>query len=107
MNVMLVSVTERTKEIGVRRAMGATERDILRQFLTESVLQCVVGGVIGVGIGFGCALALRKFTDFPAAVQTWVAIMGVIISSGIGLFFGIYPAVKASHLDPVVALRTE
>lgn len=107
MNVMLVSVTERTKEIGVRRAVGATQADVLRQFLTESVLQCVVGGAIGVAGGFLCALALRKFTDFPAAVQTWVAMLGVILSSIIGLFFGIYPAVKASKLDPVAALRTE
>jgi putative ABC transport system permease protein len=107
MNVMLVSVTERTKEIGVRRAVGATQRDILRQFLTESVMQCVMGGAIGVVIGFGCALALRTFTAFPAAVQTWVAMLGVILSSGIGLFFGIYPAVKASRLDPVTALRAE
>jgi putative ABC transport system permease protein len=107
MNVMLVSVTERTKEIGVRRAVGATQADILQQFLTESVLQCLMGGGAGVMIGFGCALALREFTSFPAAVQTWVAIVGVVLSSGIGLFFGIYPAVKASKLDPVAALRTE
>ena len=107
MNVMLVSVTERTKEIGVRRAVGATQPDILRQFLTESVLQCLVGGGIGVGIGFACALALRQFTSFPAAVQGWVAALGVVLSSIIGLFFGIYPAVKASKLDPVVALRAE
>ena len=107
MNVMLVSVTERTKEIGVRRAVGATQRDILRQFLTESVMQCLLGGAIGVVIGFSCALALRTFTAFPAAVQTWVAMLGVILSSGIGLFFGIYPAVKASRLDPVAALRAE
>jgi putative ABC transport system permease protein len=107
MNVMLVSVTERTKEIGVRRAVGATRADVLQQFLTESVLQCVVGGVIGVAAGFACAMALRQFTSFPAAVQTWVAVLGVVLSSIIGLFFGIYPAVKASHLDPVTALRTE
>jgi len=107
MNVMLVSVTERTKEIGVRRAVGATQSDVLHQFLAESVLQCLIGGAIGVLIGFGCALALRTLTDFPAAVQTWVAILGVLLSSIIGLFFGIYPAVKASKLDPVVALRTE
>jgi putative ABC transport system permease protein len=107
MNVMLVSVTERTKEIGVRRAVGATQTDVLRQFLTESVIQCIIGGGVGVSIGFGCALALREFTSFPASVQIWVATLGVVISSVIGLFFGIYPAVKASKLDPVVALRSE
>ncbi len=107
MNVMLVSVTERTKEIGVRRAVGATQADVLRQFLTESVLQCLFGGGAGVWIGFGCALALRQFTSFPASVQVWVACLGVVLSSLIGLFFGIYPAVKASKLDPVVALRSE
>jgi putative ABC transport system permease protein len=107
MNVMLVSVTERTKEIGVRRAVGATQADVLHQFLTESVIQCLIGGAVGVGIGFGCALALRELTSFPASVQGWVATMGVAISSIIGLFFGIYPAVKASKLDPVVALRAE
>src|SRR6266542_939512 len=107
MNVMLVSVTERTKEIGVRRAVGATQRDILRQFLTESVMQCLLGGAIGVVIGFGCALALRTFTAFPASVQTWVALLGVLLRSLIGVFFGIYPAIRAARLDPVVALRSE
>jgi putative ABC transport system permease protein len=107
MNVMLVSVTERTKEIGIRRAIGATQNDIMRQFLTESIVQCLVGGTIGVAVGFLCALALREFTAFPAAVQTWVALLGVFLSSAIGLFFGIYPATRASKLDPVVALRSE
>src|ERR1039457_6907226 len=107
MNVMLVSVTERTKEIGVRRAVGASQRDIRRQFLAESVVQCLFGGLIGIGIGFLCALALRTFTAFPASVQTWVAILGMALSSVIGLFFGIYPAIRAARLDPVVALRSE
>jgi len=107
MNVMLVSVTERTKEIGIRRAMGATQDDILRQFLSESVIQCLVGGGIGISIGFLCALALRSFTSFPASVQAWVAILGLVLSSMIGLFFGIYPATRAAKLDPVVALRSE
>jgi putative ABC transport system permease protein len=107
MNVMLVSVTERTREIGVRRAMGATQSDILHQFLTESLLQCLIGGAAGIGIGFGCALALRTLTSFPASVKMWVALLGVAISSTIGLFFGIYPARKAARLDPVTALRTE
>jgi putative ABC transport system permease protein len=107
MNVMLVSVTERTKEIGIRRAIGASAGDILRQFLTESVIQCLVGGIFGVGIGFLCAALLRQFTDFPAAVQVKVAVLGVILSSAIGLFFGIYPATRAARLDPVEALRAE
>lgn len=107
MNVMLVSVTERTKEIGVRRAMGATQNDILRQFLTEAVVQCMIGGMVGIAAGFLFALALRTFTSFPAAVQTWVAVLGVVLSSIIGLFFGIYPATQAAKLDPVVALRSD
>ncbi|MBZ5648175.1 MAG: ABC transporter permease [Acidobacteriia bacterium] len=107
MNVMLVSVTERTKEIGVRRAMGATQRDIRRQFLLESVLQCMIGGAAGIVGGFVCAVALRNFTSFPASVQTWVALLGLFLSSAIGLFFGIYPATRAARLDPVEALRAE
>jgi putative ABC transport system permease protein len=107
MNVMLVSVTERTKEIGIRRAMGATQQDIMRQFLSESVIQCLVGGAIGILFGFVVALALRTFTSFPASVQVWVALLGLTLSSMIGLFFGIYPATRAAKLDPVVALRTE
>ncbi len=107
MNVMLVSVTLRRREIGVRRAVGATQRDILRQFMAESLLQCVAGGLIGITLGFLVALALRTITPFPASVQTWVAMLGVFLSSGVGLFFGIYPAFRASRLDPVVALRSD
>jgi putative ABC transport system permease protein len=107
MNVMLVSVTERTKEIGIRRAVGATQGDIRRQFLVESVLQCLVGGAFGIGAGFLFAMLLRTFTEFPASVQPWVAVLGLVLSSSIGLFFGIYPAVRASRLDPVEALRAE
>ena len=107
MNVMLVSVSLRRREIGVRRAVGATKRDILRQFMVESVMQCIAGGIAGISMGFLVALALRTYTPFPASVQTWVAILGVILSSTVGLFFGIYPAVRASQLDPVVALRSD
>ncbi len=107
MNIMLVSVTERTKEIGIRRACGARQADILRQFLTESVVLCVAGGVAGVLFGFVAALVVRRLADFPADVRLWVAALGVTLSSAIGLFFGIYPAVKAARLDPVVALRAE
>jgi putative ABC transport system permease protein len=107
MNVMLVSVTLRKREIGVRRAVGATRLDILRQFILESVVQCIVGGVAGISLGFLVALALRVYTPFPASVQTWVAGLGVILSSAVGLFFGVYPALRASRLDPVVALRSD
>jgi putative ABC transport system permease protein len=107
MNVMLVSVTLRRREIGVRRAVGATQRDILRQFMFESVIQCIAGGIAGISMGFLVALLLRTYTPFPASVQTWVAVLGVFLSSGVGLFFGIYPAIRASRLDPVVALRSD
>jgi putative ABC transport system permease protein len=107
MNVMLVSVTARRREIGVRRAVGATKFDILRQFIVESVVQCIAGGIAGIGLGFLIALVLRTYTPFPASVQTWVAVMGVFMSSGVGLFFGIYPALRASQLDPIVALRSD
>jgi putative ABC transport system permease protein len=107
MNVMLVSVTLRRREIGVRRAMGATQGDILKQFITESFMQCMAGGILGIGLGFLVALLLRTYTPFPASVRTWVAVMGVIMSSAVGLFFGIYPALRASRLDPVVALRSD
>ncbi len=107
MNVMLVSVTERTKEIGVRRALGATQGDIMKQFLAESVMQCLIGGCVGIAAGFVVAELLNSFTSFPASVQTWVAVLGVVLSSVIGLFFGIYPATRAAKLDPVVALRKE
>src|SRR5713101_7217322 len=107
MNVMLVSVTLRRREIGVRRAVGATKQDILRQFMVESVMQCIAGGIAGISIGFLVALVLRTYTPFPASVQTWVAVLGVFLSSGVGLFFGIYPAIRASRLDPVVALRSD
>jgi putative ABC transport system permease protein len=107
MNVMLVSVTLRRREIGVRRAMGATQGDILKQFITESVMQCIAGGIAGIGLGFLVAMVLRTYTPFPASVRTSVALMGVLMSSAVGLFFGIYPALRASRLDPVVALRSD
>jgi len=107
MNVMLVSVTLRRREIGVRRAVGATKGDILNQFMAESVMQCIAGGLAGITMGFLVAMALRTYTPFPAAVQTWVAVLGVFLSSAVGLFFGIYPALRASRLDPIVALRSD
>jgi len=107
MNVMLVSVTLRRREIGVRRAVGATGRDILGQFIAESIVQCLAGGIAGIALGFLVALLLRTYSPFPASVRTWVAVMGVVMSSAIGLFFGIYPALRAARLDPVVALRSD
>src|SRR5207245_11124797 len=95
------------REVDVRRAMSATQRDVLRQFILESVLNCVVGGLAGITLGFLVALLLRTYTPCPASVQTWVALLGVFLSSGVGLFFGIYPALRASRVDPVVALRSD
>jgi len=107
MNVMLVSVTLRKREIGVRRAVGATQGDILGQFISESLIQCIAGGILGIALGFLVALLLRTYSPFPASVRTWVAVMGLVMSSAVGLFFGIYPAMRASRLDPVVALRSD
>ena len=107
MNIMLVSVTERTKEIGLRRSVGATRQDILRHFLLEALAICLVGGGVGVALGFLIALLLRQFTPFPADVRVWVALVGFGLSSAIGLLFGLYPAVRAAQLDPAVALRAE
>ncbi|MBI3682069.1 MAG: ABC transporter permease [Acidobacteria bacterium] len=107
MNVMLVSVTERRKEIGIRRAVGATQQDIGRQFLVESLLQCLAGGAVGIIAGFLFAFVIRRATSFPTDVETWVAVFGLAMSTAIGLFFGIYPALRAARLDPVVALRAD
>jgi len=107
MNIMLVSVTERVMEIGVRRAVGARRRDILNQFLLESVMLCVAGGILGVLIGMAGASFFTTLADMPAGVKPWVAAFGVLMSSGIGLFFGIYPSWRAAGLDPVEALRAE
>ena len=106
-NIMLVSVTERTKEIGIRRSLGARRGDILRHFLMEALAVCLTGGTIGVLLGFLLALLLRQFTPFPATVKLWVALMGLILSSLIAVVFGLYPAIKAARLDPIVALRAE
>jgi len=107
MNITLVSVTERTKEIGLRRSVGATQRDIARQFLTEVLAQCLAGGTAGILLGFGLALLLRQVTPFPAVVQPWVALMGLGLATLIALVFGVYPAWRAAKLDPVVALHSD
>jgi putative ABC transport system permease protein len=107
MNIMLVSVTERTREIGVRKALGARQRDVLLQFLIESATMALVGGVFGVLIGVGAAKLVTVIVGFPATVQLWSVLMGLFMAGAVGVFFGVYPASKAAKLDPVVALRAE
>jgi len=108
MNIMLVSVTERTREIGVRKAVGARRADIVLQFLTEAVVLTALGGILGLFIGWVISMAARlAFSNLPTAVPLWAAAAGVIMSVGVGLFFGIWPAARAASLDPVEALRYE
>ncbi len=107
MNIMLVSVTERTREIGVRKALGATKRAILLQFLIESLFLCVLGGILGVGAGIGGAALMTRIQQWDTAVSGGAIVMALAFSAGVGLFFGIWPAQRAAKLDPIVALRYE
>ena len=109
MNIMLVSVTQRTREIGVRRAVGAFRRDIVSQFLTEAVTLSSVGGVLGVALGVGIALLVRAIPGLklPTSIPVWSLVVGLAVSMGVGIFFGAWPAFKASRLDPIESLRYE
>jgi putative ABC transport system permease protein len=107
MNIMLMVVSERTREIGLRKALGARRRDIVWQILTESVTLSIFGGMVGITLGFGLAVLISKLSPLPAAVQLWSVVMGIGITAMVGLFFGLYPAMRAASLDPIEALRRE
>ena len=107
MNIMLMVVTERTREIGLRKALGARRSDIMTQILTESIVLSIFGGVVGTLLGVVIALIISAFTPIPAAVELWSVALGIGITAGVGLFFGLYPAMRAARLDPIEALRRE
>jgi len=107
MNIMLVSVTERTREIGLRMAVGAQPRDILRQFLVESLVLCLLGGAFGIALGRGASTLVRMLLGWPTELSVGAIISAVLVSASVGIMFGYYPAWKASRLDPIEALRYE
>ncbi|WP_337060733.1 ABC transporter permease [Kineococcus sp. G2] len=106
-NIMLVSVRERTREIGLRKALGARQRDVLVQFLVEAVLLTSVGGVIGIVIGLTGSVLVDRFSPLPASVEWWSPVVAFVVSAAVGVFFGVFPARRAGRLDPVVALRAD
>ena len=107
MNIMLMVVTERTREIGLRKALGARRSDITSQILTESVVLSMFGGVIGTGLGAAIAVTIAAFTPIPASIEWWSVVLGIGITVFVGLFFGLYPAIRAARLEPIEALRRE
>jgi len=107
MNIMLMAVAERTREIGIRKAMGAKRRDILAQFIVESATLSTLGAAVGIGAGIGLAFLVRALTPLPAAIAPWSVGLGVLLGVAVGMFFGIYPASRAAKLDPITALRAE
>jgi putative ABC transport system permease protein len=107
MNIMLVSVVERTKEVGIRKAVGARQQDVINQFMVESIVLCCTGGLIGVTIAYGISWLIATFTPFPSAFPLWAPLVALTLSTIIGVFFGIYPARRAGRLDPIEALRAE
>jgi putative ABC transport system permease protein len=104
---MMISVTERTREIGVRKALGARRQEILFQFLAEAVFVTSIGGLLGILLGSGVALSIHFATGFPVSLPWWSFAIGIGFSAGVGIFFGMFPAVRASRLDPIEALRYE
>jgi putative ABC transport system permease protein len=107
MNIMLVSVVERTKEIGIRKAVGARQQDVINQFLVESVVLCCAGGVGGVVMAYGISSLISSFTPLPSSFPLWAPVLAFVLSTVIGIFFGLYPARRAGRLDPIEALRAE
>jgi putative ABC transport system permease protein len=107
MNIMLVSVTERTREIGVCKALGAKKRDIMMQFLVESSVISSIGGVIGLALGYGLIRAISNLAGLPVVFSPQVVLVAVVFSLFVGIFFGMYPANKAANLNPIEALRSE
>jgi len=107
MNIMLMVVTERTREIGLRKSLGARRRDVLWQILTESITLSTFGGMVGTGLGFLVANIISRVSPLPAIVEVWSVVLGISMTAGVGLFFGLYPATRAARLDPIEALRRE